>query len=230
MIGKILINIRTLGLGATLLYALERLARHLGDAVTVRSYRLMAQPVRDRPRLPERRRKGFEARPLEAGDAAFGQLPLETATLERRFAQGARCLGLFRGERLVAALWHQFGDYEEDEVRCRFRLSDATAAAWDFDVYVQPDQRAGFAFAALWDAADATLRESGRRFSLSRISAFNPASLGSHQRLGAREVGRATFIGLGPVQLCHSTLLRPRLHLALRRRERPVITIPVPSA
>ncbi len=230
MIGKVLINVRTLGLGTAVLYALSRLARHVGDAVTVRSYRLMAQPVHPRPRLPARRRQRFAARPLAPGDAAFAQLPLDGATLERRFAQGARCLGLFRGDTLVAALWYQFGDYEEDEVRCRFRPSDAAAAAWDFDVYVQPEERLGFAFAALWDAADAALRESGRRVSLSRISAFNLASLGSHERLGAREVGRATFIGLGPVQLCHSTLLRPRLHLALRREARPVITIPVPPA
>ena len=230
MIGKVLTSIRTLGFGTTALYALDRLANHLGGAVTIRSYRLMAQPVHPRPRLPARRRQRFAARPLGPDDAALEQLPLDGATRARRFAQGAHCLGLFRGERLVAALWYQFGDYEEDEVRCRFRPSDEAAAAWDFDVYVQPEERAGFAFAALWDAADAALRESGRSFSLSRISAFNLASLRSHERLGAREVGRATFIGLGPVQLCHSTLLRPRLHLALRRATRPVITIPVPPA
>lgn len=229
MIRKIVNNLKTLGFGTTCLYALGRLARPSRGLIDVRSYRLMAQPVADAPRLPERRRARFAARPLAPGDNALARLPLDAGTWSRRFAAGAQCLGLFSGDTLVAALWYQFGDYDEDEVRCRFRPSDPDRAAWDFDVYVQPDWRAGFAFAALWDAADAALRRSGRRYSLSRISAFNLASLYSHRRLGAREIGRASFLRIGPLQICTSTL-SPRLHFSWRGAGRPLILIPVPAA
>ncbi|RMD87656.1 MAG: N-acetyltransferase [Alphaproteobacteria bacterium] len=228
MIGKFVNNLKTLGFGPTLLYALSRVARASRGLMDVRSYRLMAQPVADAPRLSERRRTRFTARPLVPDDDALSRLPLDRETLARRFAAGAQCLGLFSGDALVAALWYQFGDYDEDEVRCRFRPADPERAAWDFDVYVQPEWRAGFAFAALWDAADATLRAAGRRYSLSRISAFNLASLHSHRRLGAQEVGRASFLRLGSLQICVSSL-SPRLHFSWREAGGPLILIPVPA-
>ena len=50
-------------------------------------------------------------------------------------------------------LWLQIPRYVEDEVRCVYEMEPAGAAAWDYDVYVEPDFRFGKAFVRLWDAA-----------------------------------------------------------------------------
>lgn len=103
---------------------------------------------------------------------------------KRRFGQGAECLALYCGDRVVATLWFLVGPYLEDEVRCRFVPLPAGQCSWDFDVFVDPAHRITGAFAALWDAADAELARRGVIASLSRISAFNPASLRGPGRPG----------------------------------------------
>lgn len=215
--------IASLGARGACLYALDRAAQRLRLPLRVRSYLVVAQPVPDGPFLPARRGRDFRLRELGPGDLALAQMPLDSATLDFRFGQDARCFGLFREDRLAAYAWLCFGAYAEDEVRCRFRPSPAGASAWDFDVYVAPAFRLGPAFLKLWDGVNDRLREMGVRTSYSRISAFNLASLRSHRRLGAEVVGRADFLVLGPVQLLLSTL-RPRLHLAIGRR-RPELAV-----
>ena len=42
-----------------------------------------------------------------------------------------------------------------------------------------------------WEAASALLHERGHRWTFSRISGFNAASLAAHRRLGATDLGRA---------------------------------------
>jgi hypothetical protein len=192
---------RELGAWSALLYGLHRLFVRLPLPIAVYSYRLVAQPLAAQPRLPARRAARFTSRFLQPGDPALKQLPSDRAVLKRRFTQGAECLGLFRGEALVGTLWFTVGPYLEDEVRCRFIPLPAGRCSWDFDVYVDPRQRMTGAFAALWDAADAELAGRGVAASLSRISAFNPASLRGHERLGAVTVGRADFLRVGPLQV-----------------------------
>lgn len=192
---------RELGPWTALLYLLHRLCARLPGPVAVHSYRLVAQPIAQSPRLPQRRAARFSSRFLRPGDPALKALPAERAVLRRRFAQGAECLALYRGETLVATLWFVVGPYLEDEVRCRFVPLPARRCSWDFDVYVDPAHRLTGAFAALWDAADAELARRGVIASLSRISAFNPGSLRGHASLGAVPVGRADFLRLGPLQI-----------------------------
>ena len=99
----------------------------------------------------------------------------------------------------------------------------AGQAAWDFDVYVDPEHRSGLGFARLWDEANGWLRRRGVAFSWSRISAFNPGSLASHARLGARVAGKATFFRLGPCQLMIASL-PPYFHISWRRQDMPSIS------
>ena len=61
--------------------------------------------------------------------------------------------------------------------------------------------RLGRTMARLWKAVDDTLVAEGVRWSFSRINRFNTASVRSHQRLGARSIGSAVFLVLGPLQL-----------------------------
>jgi hypothetical protein len=89
----------------------------------------------------------------------------------------------------------------------------AGRASWDFDVYLRPDQRLGPGFARLWDTANAYLRERGVRWSVSRISAFNPRSLAAHARLGTRRIGSAIFLCLGRLQVALSSI-PPHIHFS----------------
>src|SRR5690606_27821891 len=97
--------------------------------------------------------------------------------------------------------------------RCDFRLEPAELAAWDFDIYVAPEHRMGRTFARLWEGANSYLRARGVEWSMSRISAYNAGSFKSHARLGARVVGRASFLFLGPLQLAWMSV-PPYAHLS----------------
>jgi hypothetical protein len=119
------------------------------------------------------------------------------------------------------------GAYEEDDVRCLFVLEPAGEASWDFDVFVDPTARLGFAFLRLWDEANRLLSSEGVKWSISRISAFNVGSLASHRRLGLRRIASAVFVCVGPVQLMFATC-RPYVHLALGAASRPVMRLRAP--
>jgi hypothetical protein len=152
--------------------------------------------------------------------------PLEVIRL--RYEQEAICLAAFEGKSLVGYLWLLLGPYEEDEVRCRFIPMPEGKAAWDFDVYVVPGYRFGIGFLRLWDEANRYLKERGIQWTMSRISAFNAVSLASHRRLGARVVGHAVFVVLGPCQLALTTVF-PFVHLSISTRSEPKIRIYPPE-
>lgn len=194
--------IRTWGAFATCLYALDRvLARISNGKAHVHFYRLELQPVPAKPLLPAHRGRKFVIRELQADDAAHATGPRPAAAIAARYAQGSRCLGAFLDGQFVGQIWLQFDSYREDEVRCQFCLLPADQVAWDYDVYVDPSQRASFLFARLWDTAFELLRERQIAWTASRISVFNTGSLASHGRLGARETGRAIFCVLGKLQV-----------------------------
>lgn len=213
-----------LGGGNAALYWANTAARRLRLPVGVRRYLFVLQPVPEAPLLKPHRGRAIEVRVVEPEEPALLDLPLTQPVLDYRFGQGAVCFGAFKDGAIVGCVWLVLGPYDEDEVRCRFVRAPAALASWDFDVWVHPDHRSGFAFARLWDTANAYLRARGVRWSASRISAFNAGSLRSHGSLGARVLGSATYVSLGPLQLMTSTF-RPRLSLTLRRR--PDLVIPV---
>jgi hypothetical protein len=218
-----------LGAWTTLLYAAHRLCMRLPWPVAVYSYRLVAQPVAPAPRLTGRRADAYNSRFLQPGDRWLTLLPADRATIRQRFAQGAECLAVFRGDTLVASIWLHFGSYREDEVRCRFVTRPAAPTCWDFDVFVDPAHRLSGAFAALWDAADAVMIARGVRVSVSRISTFNLTSLRAHERLGAVPVGRADFFCLGRVQAMRANQ-RPWLHVGWTKGAVPSLVIDAGAA
>lgn len=218
---------RTLGPGTAACYAL---ARVLDIATRGRLrlifYRFVAQPVpRDGERAPARA-GAIELRHLHADDPLIAQFPRPPAVIAHRFRDGAQCLAAIRGDRLVGFLWFKEREYVEDEVRCVYRFDPANAV-WDFDVYIDPEFRLGRLFARLWDFANRELQARGYRWTLSRISAFNPASLAAHARLGARRVGGALFIVGGPVQVSFASCA-PYFHIGWRDDMCPVFTLHLP--
>lgn len=221
-------NIAQIGPGATLLYALKRALEASGCGVELIFYRLVAQKVPEGPLLSGRRGASVEVREAGPDDPALEGLPLTRAVIEARFAQGARCLVALRDGRSVGCLWLCLDAYDEDAVRARFLPQPPGGSAWDFDVYVEPAQRGGVVFAKLWDAYFARLRALGRRWSLSRISAFNPDSSLGHGRLGAVAVGRMLVIFGKRRQLTLATL-PPFLNVSSGPDSAPVFRVAPPA-
>lgn len=220
-----------LGWRDTLLFALSRtLGRLFGARVRLIKYRFVVQPVSAPPAArrvdPKGRRSGSFALDEAGPDSPlFAQIERPPEVIARRFAQGARCLAATVDEdRLAGFLWYVLGPYDEDEVRARFVPGPAGKVAWDFDVSILPRYRMGRLFSYLWERASSDLAEQGVGHSISRISAFNPASIASHRRLGARDVGTASFLCIGRVQLMWASSM-PRFHVSWRDGQRPEIPI-----
>src|SRR5262245_16818522 len=183
------------GLLAIAARAVDRLSR---GRCRIYKYLFVAQPVPATslaPPLNESRTRIYRATP---GDGIIATFPRPPEIIAQRFRNGAVCLVAERAQSLAGFIWIQRQSYCEDEVRCDYLLDPAAELAWDFDAYVAPEHRMSRAFAQLWDAANRHLRAEGCRYTLSRISAFNAASLAAHRRLDIVRVATGTFLVAGP--------------------------------
>lgn len=201
LLRKIRESVAEIGCFNTCLYAMNQAAAAIRLPLRIFRYYFVAQPVPDRPLLSPRRGAAIAVREVERDNPVLAALPLQPSVLDYRFGQGAVCLGAFSGDRIVGCIWFCFGGYDEDEVVCRFVMMPPSQTAWDFDVFVVPEARGGLTFVRMWNEANAYLRARGIRWSLSRISAFNLASLAAHTRLGARPIASAIFVRLGSAQM-----------------------------
>lgn len=204
---------RELGRLNGFLYLIARALNRCDRRCNLYKYYLVAQPVTNTARLSGQRGKSVIVRRVERGDPALQQMDRPVSTLEQRFAQGSVCLGAFKDTELVGYMWLHFSAYLEDEVRCCFQPEPANNAAWDFDIFIAPKHRLGYTFSRLWDEADALLRARGVRWSMSRISAFNPASLASHSRMGVQPAGSVIYVVVFRYQVMVATV-RPYFHFA----------------
>ena len=222
-------TVKDLGWGNGLAYLLMRALHRLsaGRARLVK-YDLVVQPLLHDQPVCRGRGRNLHVRELSPGEAQLVGGVRDPAIITAREQQGARCLGVLRDEHLLGVLWYATAPYQEDEVRCLFVPTPADRAVWDFDVYVIPEERLGLAFGKIWEEACQRLAAQGYRYTCSRISAFNPASRTAHERLGARIVGKATFLCVGPWQAMVSTL-RPFVHISLRPVSRPRIEVGPPK-
>ncbi len=185
---------REFGLLPGALYLADRLLRGVSPRLGLQVYELMEQPIDGRPLLPSRMAQNLEFAEIGPGHPALAQMPARPEIKASRFAQGARCLGVWRKGALLGYVWWCPRRYEEDEVRCTFELDPADASVFDFDLYVLPEHRLGIAFLAIWHGANRWLHERGVRHSFSRVTLFNLASRRAHARLGGRRLGVALFV------------------------------------
>jgi GNAT superfamily N-acetyltransferase len=214
---------RELGWSNALLYWLCRVLQLASNnRVRLIRYVLVAQPVPSEDLTPARRGRAIEVIELGAADVSALDFGRPRAVIEDRLRIGARCVAARKDDKLIGFQWFTLTDYPEDEVRCVFELCPGDACAWDFDVYVHPDARGQPVFPRLWDACNVRLREQGVTLSLSRINAFNSASLRAHSRLGARRFASATFLTMGAWQFA---LLPARPWVHASRRERPRVPV-----
>jgi hypothetical protein len=217
-------TLRDFGLVDAPLYLLARLLpRVFGRHVRLVKYDYWVQPVPEHPLMPARP-GATPIRQVLPGDVEVAQIPRDPQLVAQRFANGNFCLGAVRNGRLAGYMWLSTGPYEEDEVRARYELAPAGRAAWDYDIFLQPDERGGLLFVRLWDAAYEFLRRGGYRWCLSRISSFNLASSASQARMGARRLGWAVFLVVFGWQLMISSVA-PYVYAALPRGRRPVIRL-----
>lgn len=231
MLSSLRDNFRSLGVWNGGLYMLATvLSRASAGRLRLVKYDLVTQPVNTDPLLPEQRGKQIRIREASSRDPLLQTIPdRREGVFAERFARGGRCLvAELKGE-LAGFLWFVQGDYLEDEVRCRFRPVPANQSVWDYDVYVAKKYRLSPVFLKLWQDANGLLYREGIRHSCSRISAFNPASRGSHERLGANKVGWAIFLCLGPWQLMTASH-RPFVHLSFSERSQPILSVGPASA
>ena len=182
------------------------LCRGRGQAITV----MPCQEEADLPPGPERR----------------------PGALRERYRQGAQCL-VARSSHdagksgMAGWIWLLRHGYQEDEVRARYALA-SQQSSWDLDVWVHPEQRGGLVFARLWEEANAVLHAQDVRWSCSRISRFNRASLGAHARLGTHALGTATFLRCGRWQWMAASL-PPYVHLSRRPEDVPCLAFDTSS-
>lgn len=217
--------VRELGWWDAVLYVISRGTQlvSFGRASLI-VYRFYAQPVFAEPLLPSHRGRQIQLRWITQEEATTLTWPRPQHVIDRRFERGVKCLGAFRNGEMIGFLWLTLGAYEEDEVRSLFIPSPQGEAVWDFDVYVAPAHRLSPVFLKLWETAFKWLEEHGYRYSFSRISAFNTASLRSQQRLGGSSIARGAFLRLGGVQV-YLGGLRPFLHMSFRPGQMPSILV-----
>jgi hypothetical protein len=185
-----------LGVRNTAWYALARCLRFGG--ISVYRYQFVVQPVA--PGAMRASPGKLAMRPITSLAELPADYPRPREVVAARFRQGGYSIAAWKGDELAGILWYQLGAYQEDEVRVRYCLP-SPRACWDYDVFVHPGMRLGTAFCRLWDEANRRLHERGIEWTCSRISAFNPASLRAHARIGAVPMGSATFFRLGRWQL-----------------------------
>ena len=221
-------TVTTLGLFNALLYTLDRLlARGSFGALRLRRYLFVAQPI-GQGRLQALRPDGntvVAATPPES--PLLAQFPRPPQVIRARYANGAQCFSACVGATFAGFIWFQRQAYDEDEVRCRYVMAAPEDSVWDFDVHVEARFRLGRTLARLWQAVDAHLAAQRVQWSFSRISAFNPASIAAHRRLGTIACGNATFLCAGPLQVAFLSM-SPFVHLSFSPRQRPSLLLSPP--
>lgn len=205
-VARLLSPFREFGVGAGLLYLIDRALQRISPRLGLNVYELMVQPITDKALLPAGLAKNLEFREIREGDPEIALMPARDEIKEARFRQNAQCLGVYRTEQLIGYLWFCFDSYNEDEVRCTFVLPPGRTSVFDFDLYVMPERRLGIGFAAVWHGANRYLWEQGVRHTFSRLTRFNTASRRSHAHLGWERVGLALFLKIWGVELMCSTV------------------------
>jgi hypothetical protein len=211
------------------LYLADRVLRKAsGGSARIVKYYLVAQPIGRVDAKPMRSDPATVLCKVAKGDALVASFPRPAEILTRRFEAGATCTAaLVQGE-FAGFIWLQRSRYDEDEVRCTYVLEVPAVSVWDFDVYVEPRYRVGRTMARLWSHVDAELAADGVRWSFSRISAFNVASLASHTRLGAARRASVLFLAVGRWQLAVMPRF-PFVHFSASERLVPVVRLRPPA-
>ena len=211
-----------LGASTFFAYCIHTALRKLGKQNALQYYHFYSQPIGPSNPHDPKRKSAFTFTWHESFSPLMLQLPRPEHRLRDRFKQKTTCVLGSKCGKLVSCAWFAYEAYEEDEVWCRYDFSSSPESVWDYDIFVSPDYRLGRAFHLTWQAAASRLYIAGYRRTLSRISAYNPNSLKSHERLGAQRCGSALYLRLGTLQIMASNKA-PYLQMTANQKDRPVL-------
>jgi hypothetical protein len=143
--------VKEIGWINTFLYYSNRILKaFLGSRVQIVKYYLLVQKVRDVSILSHSRGNNINVVEVSADNAVRNQFP-HRDKIEFRYQQGAHCLCAYKNEEFIGYHWLSLGHYLDDNIRAKFLLLPEEKAAWNFDLYINPEHRLGFAFAKIWD-------------------------------------------------------------------------------
>jgi len=223
---KIRQNLDELGIMNALLYLFNKLLYRVSfKKVFLHKYHITRQPVITQKLVQTNKALDIEIRQINADDELLRQMDRPFGTLQTRFDRGGECFVALKRGKFAGNLWLNFECYQEDEVRCTYMLRPAGKAAWDYDVFVVPEFRFSYAFAKLWDHANAVMFQRGILYVYSRINFYNISSLRAHKRLGSEIIGSIVFITIGNCQLSISTRFKPFLTISLNKNTFPELFI-----
>ncbi len=185
------------------------LGKFLG--IEMHHYKFYLQPVCTIPRVSAAKLERYNFSWINQPDKILDALERPEHVIKKRFDQGSICLVAKQQEQFQGCLWLIPSQYIEDEVRATYHFPNSTV--WDYDVYVTPKKRFTILFAALWDMADRWMKKQGYTHSFSRISAYNPQSVRSHEAAGAKQIGWMITLAVYPRQLTISDH-SPRIYFA----------------
>lgn len=211
----------------TVWYCVKRVLITFTPRLKLYRYILVAQPIPEEYILPLAS-SPFSIRHIAATEYQFGWFPRPASVILWRYEQSAQSIVAFHKGKAIGCLWYVLGPYSEDEVRCRFFPTPESTTAWDFDIYVDPKYRLGRTFIYLWSAANKRLKNNRIQWTMSRIDAFNPQSLRSHEKLGAHKIGSAVYICGKKTQLTLSTL-PPYIHFSRNEKSIPTLRLKSPA-
>jgi len=174
-------------------------------------YKFFSQPIHSKPRVLKSKLDRYEFIWLHKPEKILNELGRPKDVIEHRFKQGSICLVAKQQDSFQGCLWFVRSRYIEDEVRATYHFSENSV--WDYDVYITPKKRFTILFAALWDTADAWMKENNIARKLSRISVYNSQSIRSHKAAGARQIGWMIAIVIKHWQITISDK-SPRLHFS----------------
>lgn len=213
----------------TLYFAARLLQATTFNRCRIVRYQIVAQPIPAAPAPISASASTTLIELIAPEDPRRLDFPRPKSVIEARFAAGCRCLMATVKGRFAGFIWIANNRYDEDEVRCRYVLAAPGVSVWDFDVYVEPEFRIGRTFSRLWESANRMLAAEGVRWSFSRISSFNLASIRSHARLGTQCVQTVTFLCLWDTQFSFSPR-KPFLTVCRSDTGKPEILLPAPES
>ena len=229
MIRQLKDSIQQLGTANGLLYLLGRSLKKISNGRwRLIRYYIVAQPIPSPPSPSCKTSSASSIERVAPDNPICAAFPRPKHVIEQRFANGNTCLVARVKEQFAGFLWYAHTIYEEDEIHCRFVLGEPENSVWDYDVHVEPQYRMGRTFARLWDKANELLEHAHIRWSFSRISAFNPASLHAHRQLGTQRIGTLTAICLGTAQMTFLPA-SPYVHFCWGWPGRPVVVLHAPG-
>lgn len=187
-----------------ILYIFSRLLCRVSQGISLNRYYIFAFPAKEKGGENFRFCAPYTFR-LITNSVELEQDRLSQYEIRNRLDAGDKCFACFKNNILVAYLWINRSGYKEINDKSFFELDD-DGLVWDYDIFVLPEFRSGFAFGCIWNEYIKYLKKQDVKYSLSRVSVFNYQSIRSHKSLGAEVLFSVAYLRVYRCQISLSTV------------------------